>query len=338
MLITTGWLIWGFSTFAQQALCIISLLLLVISGRFIPLAGNALGLLLFIALHPKYSLGYLKHTLRFIHAYATQLAPIYILKRRESVWRDLVWDIWLRLIRDPKSGLRYAYENPVLVVALLNSMVLVACWGELSHIIPSTGIIAYAGAVSLAGLIAVVLTSFRSTRFLGEPERYAEAVTPWAVVTGAYVIQCGEGVAVLILPISLFLVFNLAQMYASKPVKLQELASVIKSHLGDRVRCCSNNEGMTKMLMRHDWHFACGLSAGQAYCGMTFPEAYSVFPLLRREACERIVTTYRINVCVLDRNCYDTIFDVHPPELHSMKVVIESEAIRVLVLRWAGEV
>ena len=79
-----GWLVWGFSTFAQQALCILSVLLFLLTGRFVPLAGAVLGLGLFIALHPSYSIGYLRHTFAFIRTYAKELAPIYILQRREA--------------------------------------------------------------------------------------------------------------------------------------------------------------------------------------------------------------------------------------------------------------
>ena len=68
-LISLGWLIWGFSTFAQQALCIISAILVVTSGHFIAFSGALLGLILFIAVHPAYAIGYLKHTLRFIRTY-----------------------------------------------------------------------------------------------------------------------------------------------------------------------------------------------------------------------------------------------------------------------------
>jgi hypothetical protein len=100
-----GWLIWGFSTFGQQALVILSLLLFVLTGRFVPLLGALMGLTLFIVLHPRYSLSYLRHTLRFIRTYATELAPIYILNRRASIWRDLVWDIWIRFRRSEAHSL-----------------------------------------------------------------------------------------------------------------------------------------------------------------------------------------------------------------------------------------
>jgi hypothetical protein len=342
LLTVLGWLIWSFSTFAQQALCIVSVLLL-IGGRFIPLVGAMLGLMLFIALHPTYARGYLKHTFRFIYVYATELAPIYILNRRKSIWRDLVWDVWVRSAGGLKSGLRYAYENSVLVVVVLNPLIVVACWFTLSRTEPATGIVDFAGAVSVAGALAALLTSFRQTRFLGEPERYVEVVTPWSVLVGAYAIQDQFGMSALIIPVALFLVLDFFQMLGSyillnyitgKPIKLSDLETIITEHLGAGARVCSNNEQMTKMLMQNDWRFAYCIAVGPDYCGMKVSEAFSAFPNLRREACERIVSTYRINACVLDRSLYSSIFDIPPPGLQDMRVAYESDGLRLLLLQW----
>lgn len=343
LLLAAGWLIWGFSTFTQQALCILSALLLPIGGHVMPLVGTVLGFLIFMAAHPIYARGYLKHTLKFIHVYANELAPIYILQRRKSIWRDLVWDIWARLGTGAKNGVKYAYENSVVVLVLLNPLVVVACYGVLAHKTPATGLVAFAGTVSLAGAGAMLLTSFRPTRFLGEPERYVEAVTPWAVVAGAYTMHSMFGMAPLAIMAASFLVLNLMQIIVSKlllkhitskPFRLEEVETAIRERLGDKVRCCSNNEQITKMLMHNDWDFAYCIAVGQDYCGMKVGEAFSTFPYLRREACERIVRAYRIDICVLDRTIYETLFDTQPPDLAQMEVIHESAGLRVLLLGW----
>ena len=343
LLIFSSCMVWCFSTFATQAMCILSVLLMLTGGHNVALVGTVLGMLVFIALHPTYSLGYLRHTLRFIYTYATELAPIYILNRRKSIWRDLIWDIWISFRGGMKNGLRYAYENSVLVVILLNPLVIVSCWASLSHSVPATGLIGYAGAVTLTGTLAAVLTSFRLTRFLGEPERYVEAVTPWAVIVGAYSLQASFGMSALVALVALFLAMNLMQLFASKflanyiaskPFNLAEVEIVIKERLGDDVRFCSNNEQITKRLMLNDWSFAYCMAIGQLYCGMKLQEVFSIFPHLRREACERIVSTYKINACVLDRKLYETLFDASTPGLRSVAVAYESEGLRVLILEW----
>jgi hypothetical protein len=343
-LVVLGWLIWGFSTFAQQALCIISVILVAVSRQYVPLAGAALGLALFIAVHPRYALGYLTHTLRFIRAYRRDLAPIYVLAVRYSIWRDLVWDIWTR----PRSGFEkaahYAYGNSLLVVLLLNPLCVLSCWALLAGMLPPQGFIAYAGRLALAGTIAMLLTSFRATRFLGEPERYAEAVAPWAALCGAYLLFGLDHWTLLAAVSLLFLLLDLLQLHASglllkhvdgQTTQLQDIETTVRRRLPGAVRFCSNNEHLTKMLMQNDWHYAYCLAVGQDYCGMKVQEAFTAFPLLRRAACERIVATYRVNACLLDRAVFETLFDTPPPALRSVDVAYESPRLRLLILDWA---
>ena len=202
-----GWLVWGFSTFAQQALCILSVLLLILMGRWVPLAGTALGLALFVALHPRYSIGYLRHTFRLIRTYAAQLGTrVLILKRRESIWRDLIWDIWRRLHeKGAAQALRYAYENSVAVVVLLNPLVVWCCWSAVRGAELRHGILGFCLSLAACGSLAALLTSFRISRFLGEPERYVEAVTPWAVLYATHGILELSGGPLLIGLIAVFL-------------------------------------------------------------------------------------------------------------------------------------
>jgi hypothetical protein len=346
LLSAAGWLVWGFSTFAQQALCLISAILFLITGRLAPLAGVALGVIVFIALHPTYAIGYLRHTLQFIRTYRRDLAPIYILSRRDSLWRDLIRDIWLRLAKNPIDGLRYAYENSFLIVVLLNPLVPLACWATLSGDLPTHSFLAYSGAIALAGTITTILTSFRATRFLGEPERYVEAITPWGVLCGAYFLYAHAGSPGLVWALLLFLVTDLAQLRIStaltrhvgeRNAQLDMVAGVVRQHVTGAVRFCSNDEQATKMLMVNDWEFAYCLAVGQDYCGMSLQQAFSKFPLLRREACQRIVATYKINACLLDRRVYDSLFDVEPADLRRITVVHETERYRLLVLEWVQD-
>ncbi len=342
-LVVLGWLVWGFSTFAQQALCILSVLLLLL-GRPAPLIGTALGLGLFVALHPRYSLGYLRNTLRFIRAYATELAPIYILARRPSIWRDLVVDIVRRFATQSTSqALRYAYENSVLVVVLLNPLVLVCAAAAIQGAQLRHGFYGFALSLALCGVLAALATSFRRTRFLGEPERYVEAVTPWATVAGAAFLEQRFGPASLVALAVLFLCVDLLQLLASRALvrhlgraapSLAEIEHKIEARWGRCARVCSNNEHFTKLLMQHEWQYAYCLAVGQLYCGLTVTQAFSRFPVLKREALEHIAQELEINACLLDRHEFESIFDERPPSLESMTVAYESERFRLLFLQW----
>ena len=344
VLAVLGWLVWGFSTFAQQALVLLSLLLL-FAGLWRPAAGAALGLALFLAVHPAYAWSYVRHTLRFQSAYARELAPIYVLQRRPSVWRDLVWDIW----RKPsevglKRAVMYAYENPAIVVVLLNPLVIFSA----GHLLSGAGTrqddwVAFAGAVATAGLVAMLLTSARPTRFLGEPERYVEVVTPWACLYAASAAAELAGVALVWSMIASFGLINLAQLCASWMLmrhvtvaneEIDEVARVIDATGGPDIRFCCNNEQVTKMLMGRPWRFAYFIAVGQDYAGMTATEAFSRFPNLRPEACERVARAYRINWLLLDLKVFDRVFDTPPPDLQSMQSLYRTDRFALLRLQW----
>ena len=206
------------------------------------------------------------------------------------------------------------------------------------------GFFGFAGAVALAGALAVVLTSFRATRFLGEPERYAEAVAPWAALSGAQVLFAWGGLTPLAVLVGVFLLVDLLQLVASKlllnyvsgnDVGLAEVESAVARELGDGTRFSSNNEHFTKMLMKNPWRFAYCLAAGQDYAGLKMQQIFSAFPMVRREACERIAATYRVNACLLDRKLYDTLFDERPASLRGLRTAFESARFRLLILDWA---
>lgn len=337
-----AWQLWGFSTFAAQAMVLLGVLLLAM-GIWQPAAGVLLGLVLFVALHPRYSLSYLKHTLRFMHAYARDMAAIYVLQRRPSIWRDLVFDLWRKPAEvGVKKAFLYAYENSVLVLVLLNPLALVAAW----HWVDSPAREpweAFAGAVSFAGLAAMLLTSFRQTRFLGEPERYVEAVTPWISLSGTLWVGQRFGVSGVWALAAAFALINAAQVFASwllmRHVKgtgdeLGAIASAAAQALGDEVRFCSNNEQLTKLLMDRPWQFACFIAVGQDYAGMTANEAFSRFPFLRLQACERVVQTYRVNCLLLDRDVFDGVFEVPPADLVQTQSLYQSARFRLLRLVW----
>jgi hypothetical protein len=340
-----GWMVWAFSTFAQQALCLISIILFVSTGRYAPLVGIVVGLALFIIVHPAYSLSYLRYTYRFLCAYSTELAPIYVLAKRRSIWGDLVGGIWSRFSDGLQRGVLYAYENSLLIVVFLNPFAGLACWITLTKQ-PLTGLVSYAGSLALAGAIAALLTSFRPTRFLGEPERYVEAATPWAVLCGTHFVFLHWGSTALVTIVSIFAAMSLAQLLASYLLmrhvavagdELKCISTVVTRELGENVRFCSNNEQLTKLLLTNSWRFAFFWVVGQKYCGMTVTEAFSRFPSLKRDACERITETYRVNACLLDRKVFDTIFDDRPEALRGISIAYESPRFRLLILTWDAE-
>lgn len=346
LVITSAFLIWGSSTFAQQTIIFISILLLVIFFKWVPILGVAIALLIFLLAHPAYAISYLRYTLRFIRDYRRELAPVYILRKRESIWLDLFGEIWRRLRAGFVRGALYAYENSVIVTVLLNPLAIftVVFWISVDGFPP---LISYAVAISVSGFIVAVGTSVRPTRFLGEPERYIEAVTPWSVVAAVYVFTTQFSLAAMNFLIAYCVLASIFQLFASWKLmrhvsagsnELEQITNKVEAHVSETVRFCSNNEQLTKMLLRSHWQFAVYLVIGQTYCGMRASEAFSSFPNLAKGALEKIVSSYRINVCLLDRAVYEEILVDVPVQLESMITVYESDRYRLLILRWRDDV
>ncbi|MXP15152.1 hypothetical protein GRI44_10370 [Altererythrobacter confluentis] len=355
LLIISCYLIWAFSTFGAQALILISVLAALLTGHFHTIAGAVAGLIVFVCLHPRYSLGYLYHTYRFIRAYSVELAPVYVLSRRYSIWRDIIRDIWIRIAKNPKDGLRYAYENSLIVSALLNPLFIVAILGKITVLGQDEPLVAYACDFALAGWAAMLVTSLRRTRFLGEPERYVEATTPWAVIGGAAVLlgflserysveaadTAGFGLGLVFLAVVAIQVAGskiLSNYLNSKPHQIEDAMKAISAGSvdGEAVRFCSNNEQYTKLMLPNDWQFSYCIAVGHGYCGMAIGEAFSQFPFLHREALEKIVATYKINACALDRALFEDIFENPPADLLKIETQFLSEGLRVLRLEWAS--
>ncbi len=347
LLVVACYLLWAFSTFGAQALVILAVLLTAIAGRPQLLAGAAGGLAVFVVVHPRYSAGYLKHTYRYIRGYAAEVAGVYILARRYSIWRDLVRDIPRQFAHGTQAGLRYAYENSVVIVVLLNPLLILTIAARLFGLLPANPILEFASDVALCGGLAMLLTSFRPTRFLGEPERYVEAVTPWSTLAGTAIVLTWAGQAAVWVLIGAFLVASLVQLQGSrmlarylvrKPTHLADAEAAIAAHAGAPIVCCSNNEQLTKLLMRNDWEFSVCLTVGNGYCGMRFDEAFDPFPFLTREAFERIVAAYRVNICVMDTALYDLPFETPPPGLVGCRAIYKSEGLQVWTLDWEDQV
>ncbi|MBL0310985.1 MAG: hypothetical protein IPP77_15350 [Bacteroidetes bacterium] len=120
--------------------------------------------------------------------YALFLGEIFILKTRYSIWRDLVYDFWKKLKEEPRKirALNYMLTNPV--VEFIYGMPFI--WmsvGVFYFFTPATdlhttSILNVLAKLLVIALLAFVLTSFRWTRFLGEPQRYLEFTFPVATL------------------------------------------------------------------------------------------------------------------------------------------------------------
>lgn len=344
-MIVAAYLVFAFNTFAAQALLIVGTILAVLRAEATHLAAVVGGLALFVALHPKYSMAYIRDTLLFIRAYARELAPVFILARRHSIWRDWIWDIPRRFRAGAVAGFHYLYENSLVVGMVLNPLTIAVIAAQFTANGSDSPPMKLVGEIGIAGLLAMLLTSFRATRFLGEPERYVEATAPWIIlaggawlwgIAGAGAVWALASVCVVMSLVQLALSEFLARRVTQARDTVESIADAIAARMDDTdVRLVANNEQYTKLLLPNPWKFSYFIAVGKPYCGMSATEAFSLFPILRKEALERIVLDYRITVVVLQKQHFSTIFDCEAaPQLRRIEPILNTPDVSVLRLEW----
>lgn len=138
------------------------------------------------------------------------LAKNGLLKRRYSIYRDLVWDFW------KKRDIKYILNNPIVAVVLgfpfLSVLVffVIKNFIEKPDFVPSVTVFVFIIPI-LTALIAFFLTSFRPTRFFGEPERYVEFALPFISLISVFYLQNFEWIFVLLIIFSfVYLIYQYA--------------------------------------------------------------------------------------------------------------------------------
>jgi hypothetical protein len=145
-----------------------------------PLAG----FLLFYMVNPRGCVLYLKCQYQHKKIYATHFARRFILQYRPSIWRDLVYDCWVRIRKEKWAALPYIQTNAIITFFWgFTIMPLVLIIATKTFLAGNFALTAYIADSPLLQVLLItfgimILTSFARTRFLGEPERYLEFATP----------------------------------------------------------------------------------------------------------------------------------------------------------------
>ncbi len=338
--LVVGYLIWGVSTFAQQTMVFFALFQAVAFDSWSLLLIVASSLLAFVALQPRYALSYLKHTVLFSYNYATNAAGVFILKYRYSLWRDLVLDAWRAIARDPKTGLHYLYNNSVFIVVFLNPLAIVSlfAWTRTGG---EAGASSLAARLALTSLAVFVATSFRATRFLGEPERYVEMATAFSTVAGAGLLYSLYGGSAFAWTLAYFLLLDGVQLlmtgrFRAQSAELHSDLPLIRATLdeefrGDAVRFASNNIDLTKRMLTAPYQFATPWSPAGRFGGRSMAETFSIIPYIKKEAVEAAAREHRINALLLDHGNYRQIFD---DDRHRLKTLLSTERYSLFRIEW----
>lgn len=341
--VVLAYLIWGFNTFAQQSMVLFSVLFGLAWGNWAMIGAAAAGLGVFVFLHPTYAISYLKHTVLFMRTYATDLAKVYVLKDRYSIWRDLVYDLWVRLLRSPAKGMYYGYKNSFLIVLFLNPLIFLAAYLLWSGT-ATDPLIKVSAQMGVAGLAVFFLTSFRATRFLGEPERYVEAVTVFSTIAGVGFLFSRIGFLGVLAVVIYFAALNGVQFLLAHLLKermaetFSDLLAIetVLAHefINEPIRFASNHEVVTKLMMTNPWSFARFWSGEQKFAGFSIAETFSTYPCYQKVPFETAVKQYRINACLLDKSVFDDIFEDGRECRGRLRLLLDTDKYRLYRLEW----
>ena len=174
------------SQFSNQFLILLSVALSIITGSFVYLLLPLLSIGFLYLFFPTLTKSFIRGQYYHKYNYAKYLAPVYILQLRPSIYRDFIYDFWARLKnfkQDKIKTLYYVYTNPLLEL-IYGFPFLWICLALLINN-DTAELNTPMWSIILSSLGVFFLTSFRPTRFLGEPQRYVEFVIP--LITIAFV-------------------------------------------------------------------------------------------------------------------------------------------------------
>ena len=193
------------SQFASQVFLFVLPVASLVLGEPSLLLVPALTISIYMVVLPGFFFAYARGQWYHKSFYCRYLAKNFILELRPSIWRDFIYDFWARFKSQPESSvngalarrllsrfywtLKYALGNSVILLVVGMPLVLIATVLLFTHLgVGSSSLwgrhdtTAIMGGLVLSALVVFFLTTFRPTRFLGEPERYAESVNVLAVI------------------------------------------------------------------------------------------------------------------------------------------------------------
>ncbi|MCH2153355.1 MAG: hypothetical protein MK089_08455 [Phycisphaerales bacterium] len=313
------------SIFGMQVILFSAPIIAIILGEVMFIVAPALGLLLFLLTFRGYAVRYLAGQYHHKRFYSRYLADRFILKARPSIWGDLACEFWRLAFKGFKrtaygtSAIRYIYTNPVVILLIgipAVSVFLIFMIGDASGflsepMLESDSLLIIAAPV-LAMLVLFLGTSFRVTRFLGEPERYVEASNGLMAIV----------VTLLLLPhpvlflvfLSFSLIYLLLQLLAYARIlhvrrnsestrrislvrgRLHELAAGHAEPPG--VLCNDTNIGKSLMDVRVRVFW--GITMSDVMAGLPFPEIFEQMPIINPPAVAPLARAFGAEYLVID--------------------------------------
>lgn len=240
------------SQFAFQYIFFISLVTSLFVSQVQLLIPVLISLIMFRLLLPKFSKEFFRGQYNHKRNYALYLAPIYILKTRPSIYRDFIYDFWIKLSQLKKEKVKtlyYIYSNPVFELIYGFPFLWVFVFYYLTEeplIQLNTFNLVIGSSLSIFFLI-----SLRPFRFLGEPQRYVEFVIPLISISFLYHVPQTIQLAVALLSIA-FIALTKLVFYSFKEYSNHdhdEITHFLKNKFPRETIISSNDSNFSKFLI-----------------------------------------------------------------------------------------
>ncbi|WP_104722762.1 hypothetical protein [Helicobacter mesocricetorum] len=228
------------SQFAYQFVLFSSVFIAVVSSHYEILWLIPLSVVLLFVLNYSYALGFFTTQFHHKRNYAKFMIKDCHFKARFSIWRDFVYDFWI------KRDKNYLLNNPVfevLIGAFAACVALVGYW----WVADSSEVEVWNLYVLLSSsFFAFLVTSLRIARFLGEPQRYIEFGIPFATLLCVLLFPLWVNVLLIVgnVWVLLWYIKN-SQFHRQLPehIKIrEELMRDLQSHFNEEYRHLLSND------------------------------------------------------------------------------------------------
>ena len=338
------------SQFAMQFVLLSAPLFALIFRNPLFLLIPVFALLLFYVTMPNCASSFIRGQINHKTTYYRYLADKFILRERYSIWRDFVYDFWVKAGSDFQMFFLYVYHNPLVSVLLGFPFLTLYAYhclvdGDVrGAVLSNEGVFCMAVAVGVS-LLAFLLTSSRKTRFLGEPQRYVEFAIPQISILGVIILSHSRSVAYVVLLMSFALVvgqfvmhrlrdrYGISQELNETMGKILETLCTIGGSESGEMRLFSNNVNINKMLLVGNWKVL-NISLFSPYTGrIHFKDAFPVeYPNITQEVILPLIREFEIGWFVLDTSTmpdYDGIMEDNALLLREERTIDNCKIFRV---------
>ena len=252
---------WFGSNFAFQAILFISVLFsfFYLNKSFYILSPIAIGFLIWFILNPKVAKVYYLELFRLKIMFYKHLIFTMSLNNRPSIWGDFISGFYKKYKTDSKKNLLiYTYTNSIISALLGFPIVFILMYYVITNFNTLDSFQKSLTSLFLSGFFVFILTTFRKTRFLGEPERYLEFILPACVLLSLTLKNINLNIVIILNTILLLL--NYYIITNKKDSTTNETKNNINDFINkinienqnQEIKILSNNETISRYLMEYE--------------------------------------------------------------------------------------